>query len=106
MPPLTAAIEEDSVRTTLRALHSEHNILRGVPHLLDSSGEQAELVSLRIGEDHPGGVGSLPHVHLPRAQGQEPVELLARGRAVGAEVEVQSVLCRLALRPAGYDSGV
>jgi len=65
--------------------------------LLGGTREQAEFIAFGIGENHPRGVGTLPHIRAPCAQVKEPFELIACRLAVGAKVEMQSVLDCLVL---------
>src|SRR5699024_10356652 len=69
----------------------------GAADVLDSPGEQAELVALRVAEDHPADVRPLSHVGAPGAEREQPVELLLGRHTVGAQVEVEPVLHALAL---------
>lgn len=57
--------------------------------VLDGSGQQAELVALGITQYHPTDVWALAHVSAPRAEGEQALELLGSGYAVGSEVEMQ-----------------
>src|SRR5690625_1693205 len=73
-------------------------LFRSPAHLLDRPGQQAELVALRIGEDHPADLGTLAHVHPARPEIQEPLQLVLGAGPIGPQVEVQAILDALALR--------
>src|SRR5713226_10579464 len=52
--------------------------------------QHAELVAVRVGQDHPADLGALPHVGAPRAESLKPRHF---GGLVGRpQVEVQPVL--------------
>lgn len=100
-----AGIDALLARPEVAFLHSR-NVLAGCAgasrhnepllQLLHRAGQQAELVSFRVAENHPAHVGSLPDVDPVRTEGQQPVELPGRGHAVCSQVEVQPVLGTLA----------
>ena len=44
-----------------------------VQHVLHSAGEQAELITLGVGEDDPADVGSLADIHSPSTEITQPL---------------------------------
>jgi hypothetical protein len=64
---------------------------------------QAELVALGVGQDEPAP-GTLPDVHLPRAKGEQPVELRRLIAIDRFDVKVQPVLGEL--RPVRHEPEV
>lgn len=60
--------------------------------VVDRPLEQAELVSLRVGEDHPRVLRRLADVHATGSEGLQALQFFSRGAIFGPEVEVQAVL--------------
>ena len=65
--------------------------------LLDGTREQAKFIAFGIGENHPCGVGCLPHIYAPCAQVKKPFELIDCRHPVGTKVKMQTVLESLVL---------
>lgn len=65
--------------------------------LVHRSGQEAELVPLWVGENHPRHVRSLAHVDPTSAESEQSVELLSCGAAVGPQVDVEAVLASFGL---------
>lgn len=65
--------------------------------VLDRAGQQAELVTFRVGKHRPRHVSCLPDAHAAGAEFLEPCELRRGCQAVGAKIEVEPVLGRLRL---------
>jgi len=72
-------------------------------YLLHRAAKQAELVSVRVGQDHPGDIRSLTDVDPPGAQALEPAQLGIEAGAISSQVQVQAVLHGLGL---GHDEDV
>jgi len=65
--------------------------------LVHRSRQEAELVPLWVGENHPRHVRSLAHVDPTSAESEQSVELVSRGAAVGPQVDVEPVLASFGL---------
>ena len=57
--------------------------------LLDCPGQEAELVTLGVSEHHPRHVRSLANIDRAGAEGEQPIEFLGGGAAVGTQIDVK-----------------